>query len=116
GLRTSATMSTRFGKFSNYVSVQLARSISALVMVWFVVFIVLHVSMVLVIGAVENLNIIFAARHSEGALGVVIFGVALAIIIAAWLWASPFTIRHPRVVQAVGEIGRASGRESEELP
>lgn len=103
GLGMSPTLSTRFGKFSKYFSIQLARSIHALVMVWFVVFIVLHVSMVLVTGAVENLNIMFAARHSEGALGVVIFGVALAIIIAAWLWASPFTIRHPRVVQGVGD-------------
>src|SRR5699024_6464469 len=103
GLGMSPTLSTRFGKFSKYFSIQLARSIHALVMVWFVVFIVLHVSMVLVTGAVENLNIMFAARHSEGALGVVIFGVALAIIIAAWLWASPFTIRHPRVVQDVGD-------------
>lgn len=103
GLGMSPALSTRFGKISKRFSIQLARSLHALVMVWFVVFIVTHVTMVLITAAAANLNMMFAARDSDGPLGVIIFGVALAIIIAAWLWASPFTIRHPRFIQRAGD-------------
>ncbi len=104
GLGMSPALSTRLGRISKHFSIQLARSLHALVMVWFVVFIVMHVTMVLITAAVPNLNMMFAARDSDGPLGVVIFGVALAIIIAAWLWASPFTIRHPRFIQRAGDV------------
>ena len=104
GLGMSPALSTRLGKISKIFSIQLARSLHALVMVWFVVFIVMHVTMVLITAAVPNLNMMFAARDSDGPLGVLIFGVALAIIITAWLWASPFTIRHPRFIQRAGDM------------
>jgi DMSO/TMAO reductase YedYZ molybdopterin-dependent catalytic subunit len=34
--------------------------------------------------------------------GGALFAVAMVVVIAAWLWASPFTLRHPRVVQRAG--------------
>lgn len=104
GLGMSPALSTRFGRISKVFSIQLARSAHALVMVWFVVFIVTHVTMVLITAAVPNLNMMFAARDSDGPVGVVVFGVALAIIIAAWLWATPFTRHHPRFVQRAGDV------------
>src|SRR5699024_9244250 len=110
GLGMSPALSTRLGTISKIFSIQLARSLHALVIVWFVVLIVMLVpfvlisSMVLMTAAVPNRNMMFAARDSDGPLGVLIFGVALAIIITAWLWASPFTIRHPRFIQRAGDM------------
>ena len=102
GLGMSPALATRFPRFSKRFSIQLARSLHALVMMWFVVFIVAHVSMVFVTGSARNLNAMFAARDSAGWLGFAVFGVAIAIVLAAWFVASPFTLRHPRAVQAVG--------------
>ncbi|TWP35761.1 oxidoreductase [Leekyejoonella antrihumi] len=102
GLGMSPALSTRFHRFSRVFHIQLARSIHSLVMMWFVFFIVVHVTMVFVTGARENLNAMFAARDSNGWLGVGIFGIGAVIILAAWFTASPFTLRHPRVVQNVG--------------
>jgi thiosulfate reductase cytochrome b subunit len=102
GLGMSPALSTRFRRFSKVFSIQLARSVHFLVMVWFVVFIVMHVTMVFATGAARNLNAMFAARDGSGALGFVIFAVAMAVVVAAWIAASPFTLRHPRVVQRVG--------------
>ena len=102
GLGMSPALSTRFHRFSKVFSIQLARSVHALVMVWFIVFIVMHVTMVFATGALQNLNAMFAARDSNGWLGFAMFSVAMTIVIATWIMASPFTLRHPRVVQRVG--------------
>jgi methionine sulfoxide reductase catalytic subunit len=102
GLGMSPALSTRFHRFSKVLSIQLARSVHALVMVWFVVFIVMHVTMVFITGALRNLNTMFAARDSNGWLGFAMFAVAMTIVLATWFAASPFTWRHPRVVQRVG--------------
>ncbi len=102
GLGMSPALSTRFHRFSKVFSIQLARSLHALVMLWFVVFIVMHVTMVFITGAGENLNAMFAARDSAGALGWIVFGIAMTLVLAAWFAASPFTLRHPRVIQRVG--------------
>lgn len=103
GLGMSPALSTRLQRFSKVFSIQLARSLHALVMVWFVVFIVAHVAMVFVTGASRNLNAMFMARDSAGWLGFLVFGVAMSIVLVTWFAASPFTLRHPRVVQRVGD-------------
>ena len=102
GLGMSPALSTRFRRFSKLFSIQLARSIHALVMVWFVIFILAHVTMVFTTGALLNLNAMFAARDGRGWFGFAMFAVAMAIAVAAWFAASPLTLRHPRVVQRVG--------------
>jgi sulfoxide reductase catalytic subunit YedY len=102
GLGMSPALSTRFHRFSKVFSIQLARSIHSLVMMWFVVFIVAHVTMVFITGARLNLNAMFAARDSHSWFGVGIFAIGITIVLAAWFAASPFTLRHPRVVQNIG--------------
>lgn len=102
GLGMSPALASRFPRFSKRFSIQLARSIHACVMVWFVVFIIAHVTMVFVTGAAKNLNAMFVARDSGSWLGFLVFGIAMAIVLTLWFAASPFTLRHPRVVQSVG--------------
>lgn len=108
GLGMSPSLAIRFPRFSKKFSIQLARSIHALVMIWFVLFIIAHVTMVFITGAGRNINAMFAARDSAGWLGWLIFGLAMSAVLAAWLAASPFTLRHPRVIQKVGDavVGR----------
>ena len=102
GLGMSPALSTRFTKISSVFSIQFARSVHFVVLCWFVLFIVVHVTLVLTTGALQNLNHMFATRNDQSWWGFAIFTVALLLLIAAWVAATPFTYRHPRVVQRVG--------------
>ncbi len=102
GLGMSPALSTRFKAVSKVLSIQTARSLHFLVLVWFLVFIVGHVALALSTGAVRNLNHIYAAQDSASWTGVWIFTATMAVLIVAWVAATPFTLRHPRVVQRVG--------------
>ncbi len=102
GLGMSPALSTRFTKISSVFSIQFARSVHFVVLCWFVLFIVVHVTLVLTTGALQNLNHMFATRNDQSWWGFAIFTGALLLLIAAWVAATPFTYRHPRVVQRVG--------------
>lgn len=102
GLGMSPALSTRFRRLSSLLSIQAARSLHFLVFVWFLLFIVVHVSLVFTTGLQANLNHIFAARHDNSWNGLWIFLVAMVVAAAGWLAATPFTLRHPRTVQRVG--------------
>jgi methionine sulfoxide reductase catalytic subunit len=102
GLGMSPALSTRFRRISSVLSIQTARSLHFLVFVWFLLFIVMHVALVFMTGVQDNLNHIFAARQDDSWTGLWIFLVAMAVATAGWLMATPFTLRHPRVVQRAG--------------
>lgn len=102
GLGMSPALSQRFTWISKRLSIQHARSLHFLVLVYFLFFIVTHVAMVFTTDALRNLNHMFAARDDDGWLGFAVFAAAMAVTAVAWVWATPFTIRHPRVVQRVG--------------
>jgi methionine sulfoxide reductase catalytic subunit len=102
GLGMSPALSTRFKPISKRLSIQTARSLHFLVLVWFLFFIVIHVALVFMTGLLPNLNHMYAAREGHGWLGLWIFLASMVVVVAAWLAATPFTLRHPRVVQRVG--------------
>jgi len=102
GLGMSPALSTRFRRISKVLSIQVARSLHFLVLCWFLVFIVMHVTMVFATGLLNNLNHMFAMRNDNSWVGFAVFMGAMAVVAVAWLAASPFTLRHPRVVQRVG--------------
>ncbi|MGC1184923.1 MAG: molybdopterin-dependent oxidoreductase [Candidatus Dormiibacterota bacterium] len=103
GLGMSPALSTRFRRVSTILSIQTARSLHFLVFVWFLVFIMLHVSLVFTTGLLSNLNHIYAGQNNGGWVGLWIFVGSTLVVAAAWLTATPFTLRHPRVVQRVGQ-------------
>jgi len=103
GLGMSPALSTRFKAISRIFSIQLARSIHFLVLVWFLVFIVMHVTFVFATGALVNLNHVYAGSNNHGWLGFWLFAASMVIAVAGWVAATPFTIAHPRVVQRVGQ-------------
>ncbi|MEO9221665.1 MAG: molybdopterin-dependent oxidoreductase, partial [Mycobacteriaceae bacterium] len=102
GLGMSPALSTRFKRLSKVLSIQTARSLHFLVFVWFLVFIVVHVGLVFMTGMLANLNHINTGRDDHTWLGFWIFALWMAVVIVAWVAATPFTLRHPRVVQRVG--------------
>jgi thiosulfate reductase cytochrome b subunit len=102
GLGMSPALSTRFKRVSRMLSIQTARSLHFLVMVWFVVFIVMHVTFVFTTGLLNNLNHVYAARNDDSWIGFSVFAISMVVVIAGWVAATPFTLRHPRVVQRVG--------------
>ncbi|HET6611202.1 MAG TPA: molybdopterin-dependent oxidoreductase [Kofleriaceae bacterium] len=102
GLGMSPALSTRFHRISKVLSIQTARSLHFLVMCWFVVFIVLHVTLVATTGLLQNLNHIYMGTNSTGWAGFALFAASMAIVIIAWVAASPITLRHPRWIQRIG--------------
>jgi len=102
GLGMSPALSTRFKRISSVLSIQTARSLHFLVMVWFLLFIMMHVTLVVTTGVRENLNYMYASRSDDSWLGFWIFAASMVIVIVGWVAATPFTLRHPRTVQRIG--------------
>ncbi|MGI8994284.1 MAG: molybdopterin-dependent oxidoreductase [Nocardioidaceae bacterium] len=102
GLGMSPALSTRLRRISTVLSIQTARSLHFLVMVWFLLFIVIHVTLVFTTGLLRNLNHMYAGRDDGSWLGFWVFAASMMVVIVGWVAATPFTLRHPRVVQRVG--------------
>jgi sulfoxide reductase catalytic subunit YedY len=102
GLGMSPALSTRFKRISRILSIQAARSLHFLVLVWFLLFIVMHVTLVFSTGLLSNLNHMYGARDDTGWLGFWVFAGSMVVVIVAWVAATPVTLRHPRLVQRVG--------------
>lgn len=96
GLGMSPALSTRFKRISRVLSIQTARSVHFLVLAWFLMFIVMHVTMVFATGMLNNLNHIYADRNDASWIGFAVFAASMALCIVAWVAATPFTLRHPR--------------------
>jgi sulfoxide reductase catalytic subunit YedY len=102
GLGMSPALSTRFRRISSVLSIQTARSLHFLVLVWFLGFIVIHVTLVFATTMRDNLDHMYAGRDDHSWSGFWVFAASMVIVIAGWVAATPFTLRHPRVVQRVG--------------
>jgi sulfoxide reductase catalytic subunit YedY len=102
GLGMSPALSTRFKRISRVLSIQTARSLHFLVLVWFLVFIVSHVALVFTTGLLNNLNHLYVLRNDDSWIGLGVFAASMVVVIVGWVAATPFTLRYPRVVQRVG--------------
>jgi methionine sulfoxide reductase catalytic subunit len=101
-LGMSPALSMRLTVISKRLNLQHARSLHFLVLAYFIFFIVVHVTLVFATDALRNLNHMFAARDDTSWIGFWIFAAAMVVVAIGWVAATPFTIRHPRVVQRVG--------------
>ena len=102
GLGMSPALSTGFKRISSVLSIQTARSLHFLVMVWFILFIVMHMTLVFTTGMRENLNYMYASRDDHSWVGFWVFAASMVVVIVGWVAATPFTLRHPRAVQRIG--------------
>jgi methionine sulfoxide reductase catalytic subunit len=104
GFMQSPAISNRLGWFGRALNRQRARSIHFLALWWFLLFILVHVTLVFITGARVNLNMMFAGVNDGSWRGIAVFVPTMGLFAAAWWLASPFTIRHARVVQRIGTI------------
>ena len=103
GLMQGPAIANRLGWFARILNRQAARTIHFSVLWWFLLFIFIHGTLVLITGARTNLNYMWAGVNNDSWDGALIFGAALIAAIVAWCVASPFTIRHARLVQRIGQ-------------
>jgi len=102
GLGMSPALSTRFTRVSRVLSIQTARLLHFLVLVWFLVFIVVHVGLVFTTGLLRNLSHVYAGRDDHSWVGFIVFAASMVVVVVGWVAATPLTLRHPRVVQRAG--------------
>jgi sulfoxide reductase catalytic subunit YedY len=102
GLGMSPALSTRFKRISTVLSIQTARSVHFLVLIWFLVFITMHVALVATTGVLRNLNHIYTGRDGTGWVGFWVFAAGMLIVTVGWVAATPLTLSRPRLVQRVG--------------
>jgi methionine sulfoxide reductase catalytic subunit len=103
GLGMSPALSTRFRRVSSLLSIQVARSLHFLVLVWFLLFILIHVTLVFTTDLRLNLNHVYAGSNNHGWTGFWLFAASMVVVTVGWVAATPMTIRHPRVVQRAGQ-------------
>jgi len=103
GLMQSPAIANRLGWFARVLNRQAARTIHFGVLCWFLFFIFVHVTLVFITGARQNLNFMWAGVNGNSWNGLLIWGCAMVVVIVTWWLASPFTIRHARLVQRIGQ-------------
>lgn len=110
GLGMSPALSTRFKRISRVFSIQFARSLHFLVLVWFLLFILIHVTLVFTTGLLRNLNHIYGGSDDSNWVGFTVFAATLVVCILGWVAATPATLRHPGKVQRISDalIGPAN--------
>ena len=104
GFMQSPAISNGLGWLGRIFNRQMARSIHFLAMWWFLLFILIHVTLVFITGARANLNMMFAGVNDASWVGFAIFIPAMALVAGTWWLASPFALRYARIVQDIGGV------------
>jgi len=89
GVRMVPGLAVRFQKIDKIYPVSLARKVHFPVMIYFVAFTVVHVTLVLATGALRNLNHMYAGRDDQNWIGFGIFAGSVVLMIAAWIAVRP---------------------------
>ncbi|TFC97108.1 hypothetical protein E3O65_10870 [Cryobacterium breve] len=97
GIRLSPVWTSR--RLRQLLPLRATRAVHVGVMVFFLVFIVVHVTLVFATGALRNLNHMYAVSSDDGWTGFWIFAASLAVMLVAWFAAGP------RLLKAVASIG-----------
>jgi hypothetical protein len=81
------------GWMSRVFPVAWARAIHFPVMLYFILFVIAHVTLVFATGALRNLNHMYGNRDEVSWFGAVVFGVSVVVMIAVWLVLRPPIVR-----------------------
>ena len=79
-------------RLSKVFSNEIVRKIHFGVMLYFVAFIIIHVTLVLSTGALRNLNVMYAARDEASWVGFWYFAASLVVTIIGWVLARPMFV------------------------
>jgi thiosulfate reductase cytochrome b subunit len=103
GLRMAPGLAARWAPLERIFPLLVARRIHFPLMIFFVAFVVVHVTLVLATGALENLNHMYAGRDDATWWGAAVFMASVVVMIAIWV-----AVR-PSVQRAIaGTMGRVS--------
>ncbi|MFG6444955.1 cytochrome b/b6 domain-containing protein [Microbacterium sp. P07] len=89
GVRLSMFWPRRAERLNRLVPFDAARRVHVWVMVYFVIFIAVHVALVMATGALRNLNHMYASQDVVNWAGFWIFAVSLVVLAAGWVAARP---------------------------
>lgn len=89
GIRMSNAWPGPRARISQLYPLAVARAIHLPTMIFFVGFVIVHVTLVLTTGAVRNLGHMYAGTDTEGWLGFVMFALSIVLTVAAWIFAKP---------------------------
>ncbi|MEV8358050.1 cytochrome b/b6 domain-containing protein [Microbacterium sp. NPDC076895] len=92
GVRMSGIWPKNAKALNKAYPVEWARKVHFPVMLYFVVFIVIHVILVFATGALRNLNHMYAATDADNWVGFWLFVLSLVVIAAAWVAARPLVL------------------------
>lgn len=104
GVRMSGLWPKNAPKLSKLYPIEVARAIHFPVMLYFVVFIIFHVTLVLATGALRNLNHMYAGQDVVNWTGFWIFVVSIAVVIGGLFAARPLVIAP--IASLFGRVGR----------
>ncbi|TFD62192.1 hypothetical protein E3T39_04140 [Cryobacterium suzukii] len=93
GLRMSGAWPKNATRINRVYPVELARVIHFPVMLYFVFFIIVHVTLVLTTGLLRNLNHMYGGSDSNSWVGFWIFAASLVVMAGAWVAARPIFLR-----------------------
>jgi thiosulfate reductase cytochrome b subunit len=94
GIRMSGAWSARATRLSKLYPVEWARAVHFPVMIYFVLFIIVHVTLVLATGALRNLNHMYAMTDDPDSwVGFWIFAASIVVTVIAWFAARPLFLR-----------------------
>ncbi|CAN5556477.1 hypothetical protein BH09ACT4_BH09ACT4_07660 [soil metagenome] len=104
GVRMSGAWPRNAKRLNALYPIGLARAIHFPVMLYFVLFIVVHVTLVVATGALRNLNHMYTSRDVVDWVGFGIFALSLLVMGAAWVLSTP-TILRP-IAALTGKLSR----------
>lgn len=92
GVRMSGVWPKNAAGLNRAYPVEWARAIHFPVMIYFLLFIFVHVVLVFATGALRNLNHMYASQDAENWVGFWIFVASMVVIAAAWVAARPLVL------------------------
>ena len=96
GLAMSPALVNHFSRFGGR---QTARSIHFVAMLGYVVFTIVHVTLVALTGFMRNMNHIVVGTDDSGPLGTILGAVGIGVVLLCWVVAHYVSWRRPRMLQ-----------------
>jgi methionine sulfoxide reductase catalytic subunit len=100
GILHSPSLAKRLPKWP-ILSAEIIRSVHLLTLAWFIGFVIVHVALVLLTGALLNLNTMTIGTNDTGWTGLILFAVFVVVVAGFWAALSPVTRAFPKRVQRV---------------
>ena len=104
GLRMSGAWPQGAVRLNRVYPIEVARAIHFPVMLYFVLFVIVHVTLVLATGALRNLNHMYAMQDDDSWVGFWYFAASRVVIVVAWAAARPVLLRP--VAALMGKVSR----------